>query len=66
MIPPLIIGIWFFLSPVSFSTCYKIADSLQSSFPRAAQELIRKGQSADPDFRMLKDLSFAQDADERD
>lgn len=62
-IAPLIIGIWFFLSPVSTSACYKMADSLRSSFPRAAQELVRKGHSADPEFKSILDLSFESDDD---
>ena len=46
MIFPLIISVWFLLSPVSSQACYKIANELQTSFPSASQAFYRKGQSA--------------------
>lgn len=55
MLFPLIISVWFLLSPVSSQACYKIANELQSSFKSASQVFYRKGQSADPDFVQLKD-----------
>ena len=53
-IPTLIIGIWCFLSPISSDACYKMANSLKTSFPRASQAMIQKGVSADPDYLNLK------------
>ena len=53
-VSPLVIGIWFLLSPVDSDACYKMADSLQSSFKRASISLIVKGQLADPDFVQLE------------
>ena len=58
VIPALIIGVWFYLSPVSPEACYKMADSLHPTFTQAAHALIRKGQTGDPDFKRLEDLSF--------
>jgi len=54
VILPLAIGIWFLLSPVDSDACYKMADSLKPSFQHASTALIRKGQSADPDFAQLE------------
>ena len=50
---PLLIGIWIALSPVSSDACYKMATSLESSFPHASKALFQKGTAADPDFAQL-------------
>lgn len=61
LVPSLIIGVWSLLMPINPHACYRMADSLQISFPSASQALYRKGQAADPDFsRMEREIPGKQ------
>ena len=64
MIPPLLIGVWFALSPVSSQACYKMAGSLKTSFMHASQALCRKGEAVDPDFARLEWLKVLDGDDD--
>lgn len=56
LVPPVIIGIWFLMSPVSPTACYRIGNSLRHSFKHASQAFYQKGQSADSDYKQLSDI----------